>query len=120
MEVEQGELVLCEFYFSDLSASKQRPVVVFRDNLPFDDFVGIPVSSQINNLHHDEFLLEPEHIVEGALPKISKVMVRKTLVVSKGVVIKKYGRLTPGRFQKLHADFCRYFECCSHPHGSPE
>lgn len=46
MEVEQGELVLCEFYFSDLGASKRRPVIVFRDNLPFDDFVDIPVSSK--------------------------------------------------------------------------
>ena len=112
MEVEQGELVLCEFYFSDLGASKRRPVIVFRDNLPFDDFVGIPVSSKINTLHHDEFLLQSEHIVEGSLPKVSKVMVRKTLVISKNVVTKKYGKLTPERLQKLHADFCRYFECC--------
>lgn len=58
MDVGQGELVLCEFYFSDLGASKRRPVIAFRDNLPFDDFVGIPVSSRISNLHRDEFLLE--------------------------------------------------------------
>ena len=27
-------------------------------------------------------------------------------------VAKKYGKLAPERLQKLHADFCRYFECC--------
>lgn len=113
MDVEQGELVLCEFYFSDLGASKRRPVIVFRDNLPFDDFVGIPVSSRISNLHWDEFLLEPEDIAEGTLPKLSKVMVRKTLVISKAVITKKYGKLTPERFQRLHSDFCKYFDCCA-------
>ncbi|MCL7945100.1 type II toxin-antitoxin system PemK/MazF family toxin [Marinobacter sp. ATCH36] len=112
MEVEQGELVLCEFYFSDLGASKRRPVVVFRDNLPFDDFVGIPVSSKVNTLHADEFLLEAADLVEGVLPKPSKIMVRKTFVISKHVIIKKYGALAPARFQKLHSDFCRYFGCC--------
>lgn len=35
MEVKQGELMLCEFYFSDFKHYKLRPVVVFRDNLPF-------------------------------------------------------------------------------------
>ncbi|PPK51339.1 type II toxin-antitoxin system PemK/MazF family toxin [Marinobacter persicus] len=113
MDVEQGELVLCEFHFSDLGASKRRPVIVFRDNLPFDDFVGIPVSSKTSTLHKDEFLLEPEDMSEGALPKRSKVMVRKTLVISKAVITKKYGKLTLGRFQKLHSDFCKYFDCCS-------
>ncbi len=62
MEIKQGELVLCEFYFSDLEGSKQRPVIVFKDNLPFNDFVGIPVSSKINKLHVDESLLEPEEL----------------------------------------------------------
>jgi len=43
IEVCQGDIVLCEFYFSDIKKSKKRPVLVFRDNLPFDDFVAIPI-----------------------------------------------------------------------------
>lgn len=112
MDVKQGELVLCEFYFSDLEQSKRRPVIVFRDNLPFDDFVGIPVSSKIDTLYADESLLQPEELLDGGLPKVSKVMVRKTFVISKNVVSKKYGALAPMRFQKLHSDFCEYFGCC--------
>lgn len=112
MDVKQGELVLCEFYFSDLGESKRRPVIVFKDNLPFDDFIGVPVSSKVHKLHADESLLQPDELREGVLPKISKVMVRKTFVISKAVVDKKYGVLTPERFQALHRDFCRYFDCC--------
>jgi mRNA interferase MazF len=43
MEIKTGDIVLCEFYFSDLKTSKQRPVLVFKDNLPYGDFVGISV-----------------------------------------------------------------------------
>lgn len=112
MEVMQGELVLCEFYFSDFRQHKLRPAIVFRDNLPFSDFVGIPVSSQLLKLHSDESLLEQDDFSHGILPKRSKVMVRKTFVISKQVVVKKYGQLTEARFHKLHQDFCQYFGCC--------
>lgn len=45
MEVNTGDIVLCEFYFSDLKTSKNRPVLVLKDNLPFDDFIAVPISS---------------------------------------------------------------------------
>ena len=47
MEIDQADIVLCEFYFSDLKQVKNRPVLVFKDNLPYDDFVAIPISSKI-------------------------------------------------------------------------
>jgi len=112
MDLAPGDLLLCEFYFSDLKSSKRRPVIVFKDNLPFDDFVGIPVSSQISKLHLDEFILEPSDMAFGVLPKRSKVMVRKTFVISRQVIVKKYGKLSDVRFMRLHQDFCRFFECC--------
>lgn len=111
MEIKQGQLVLCQFYFSDLATSKFRPVIVFKDNLPFDDFVGIPVSSRISALHEDESLLTEADVLLGLLPKPSKVMVRKTFVISKHVVVKAYGVLTEDRFNQLSVDFCRYFGC---------
>jgi mRNA interferase MazF len=51
MEIKQSDVVLCEFFFSDLSQSKKRPVLVFKDNLPYDDFIAVPISSKIQNLH---------------------------------------------------------------------
>lgn len=82
MDLKAGDLLLCEFYFSDFKQSKQRPVLLFKDNLPFDDFVGIPVSSQIHQLHEDESLIEQTDFINGILPKRSKVMLRKTFVIS--------------------------------------
>lgn len=89
MEVKQREIVLCEFFFSDLKQYKMRPVVVFKTNLPFDDFVGIPISSQLTNLNDDEILIEQSDFIDGLLPKRSKVIVRKTFVISSRVIVKK-------------------------------
>ena len=72
VDLKVGDVVLCEFYFSDLGARKHRPVIVFRDNLPFEDFVGVPVSSQTATLHDDEFILEPTELAEGSFPSVRK------------------------------------------------
>lgn len=104
MDLKQGDVVLCEFYFSDLQSSKKRPVLVFKDNLPYDDFIAIPISSKIEQLNNDDF-------EKGSIPKKSKLILRKTFVVSKDVVLKKYGSLNKNSFDKYQEKFCRYFGC---------
>ncbi len=111
MEVNIADVVLCEFYFSDTRASKKRPVLVFKDNLPYDDFIGIAISSRTHQIYEDEFILDNTAFLTGEIPKISKLMLRKTFVVSKTVIIKKYGRLTDEVFTHLSHEFCRYFNC---------
>ncbi|MDY0122154.1 MAG: type II toxin-antitoxin system PemK/MazF family toxin [Sulfurimonas sp.] len=111
MEIKEADILLCEFYFSDLKKSKQRPVLVLKDNLPYNDFIAIPISSKIHNLHQDELLLENKDFLNGSIPVASKVMTRKTFVVSKDVVLKKYGTLTQVNFAKYHGAFCNYFQC---------
>ncbi len=46
MDVITGDIVLCEFYFSDLTATKKRPVMVLKAALPHNDFVGLPFICQ--------------------------------------------------------------------------
>ena len=111
MDIKQFDIVLCEFYFSDIAKSKNRPVLVFKDNLPYDDFVAIPISSKIDKLQEDEMIVDMNDLEEGNLPKTSKLMLRKTFVVSKEVVLKKYGTLTQEAYKKYHKQFCNYFRC---------
>jgi mRNA interferase MazF len=111
MEIGELDIVLCEFFFSDIKKSKNRPVLIFKDNLPYNDFVAIPISSQVDKMHSDEVIIDNDDLEIGALPKKSKLMIRKTFVVSKSVVIKRYGTLKKESYQRYHQDFCTYFGC---------
>ncbi len=113
MEIENGAVVLCEFYFSDFNSLKNRPVMVLRKNLPYNDFAAIPISSKIENLFPDEMIIDKDDFETGCLPVKSKMMLRKTFVVSNDVVKKKYGKLKQSSFHKFHKSFCEYFECCN-------
>ena len=83
MDINLAEIVLCEFYFSDLKTSKKRPVLVFRDSLPYNDFIAIPISSKTNNLKADEFIIDNDDFEHGNIPKKSKLMIRKHLLCQK-------------------------------------
>ncbi len=111
MEITQGDVVLCEFYFSDLKSSKKRPVLVLKDNLPYNDFVAMAISSKIDKLQADEMIIENSDFEYGDIPQKSKLMIRKTFVVSKISVLKKYGSVHKDSFAKYHENFCLYFDC---------
>jgi len=111
MEVDVGDVVLCKFYFSDFQEYKNRPVLVFKDNLPFDDFVAIPISSKIERLYFDEHIINSSDFSIGNLVVDSKLMLRKTFVVSKKSILKKYGKLSENSFKKVYKLFCEYFAC---------
>jgi mRNA interferase MazF len=111
MEIKHLDIVLCKFYFSDLKKSKDRPVLVFKDNLPHDDFIAIPISSKIDKMHEDEILIQNRDFSQGNIPKTSKLMIRKTFVVSKASVLKKYGTLNKISYEIYLAAFCKYFGC---------
>ena len=111
MDVKTADVVLCEFYFSDLKTSKKRPVLVLKDTNLYDDFVGLPISSQLDKLLAGEFEIDNSMFQFGSIPKKSKLIVRKPFVVSKNVVIKKYGTLNQQSFLNFHKLFCEYFGC---------
>jgi len=111
MEIKHLDIVLCKFYFSDFKKSKDRPVLVFKDNLPYDDFIAIPISSKIDKMYEDELLIQNKNLLEGSIPKTSKLMIRKTFVVSKQSVLKKYGTLNEKSYETYQNVFCKYFGC---------
>ena len=109
--MEIAEVVLCKVYFSSLNTFKNRPVLVLKDNLPYNDFIGIPISSQIERLQFDEFIISNNDFENGKIPKQSKVMIRKVFTISKNNVIKIYGKLNKEKFTEINKIFCNYFEC---------
>jgi len=109
--MEIGEVVLCKVYFSSFNNFKNRPVLVFKDNLPYNDFIGLPISSKIENLQIDEFIISNKDFKNGKIPKTSKVMIRKSFIISNSSILKSYGTLNSLKFNEIKNRFCNYFEC---------
>ncbi len=92
-----GDLVLVPVPFSDLSAVKQRPVVVMTPRAYMEtsggDFVAVAVTS--NPLERPYSLpISNEDLVDGELPKPSRVRVDKIFNLNRDQVRKRFGRLT--------------------------
>lgn len=104
--------LLCEFYFGDLKATKKRPILMLKDNLPHDDFMGLSISSQLEKLLASEFEIDNSMFQFGSILKKSKIIIRKPFVVSKNVMIKKYCSIKQSAFENYHRLFCEYFGCC--------
>jgi mRNA interferase MazF len=62
---ERGELVLVPYPFTDLSASKRRPVLALTAPDVYGDFIGLPITSRP----------KPEH----GLPLVQADMTKGTL-----------------------------------------
>lgn len=111
MDIKPLDIVLCKFYFSDLKSYKNRPVLIFKDNLPFNDFVCMAISSRCDTIYEDEMIVDNSKLLDGSLPKKSKIMIRKTFLIQKDIVIKKYATLKDEEFQKISKQFCDYYGC---------
>lgn len=88
MEIKTRDILLCSFYFSNFQQTKNRPVLILKDNLPFDDFIAVPISSKIEKLNNDEFIISSDDFSSGNIPQKSKLILRKTFVVSKKMLLK--------------------------------
>ena len=62
-------------------------------------------------MYPDENLVDCSKFSEGGIPKTSRIMVIMTLVVSKSVVIKKYGTLKEDAIRQYRKLFRLNFEC---------
>ena len=64
MEIRQADIVLCQFYFSDLKQSKERPVLVFKDNL------NLKNNSKLNTKNSSLFYA---HFINENIPQVQRV-----------------------------------------------
>ncbi|MEA2028482.1 MAG: hypothetical protein U9N49_05855 [Campylobacterota bacterium] len=73
--------------------------------------VRMKCGSKSQKLNLDEQIIDNSHFENGAIPKPSKFMLRKTFVVSKNAVIKRYGIISQKSFEQYKVSFCQYFKC---------
>jgi mRNA interferase MazF len=87
----QGELVLIPVPFTDLSASKKRPVLVISNdayNAANQDIIVVAVTS---NLAQQGIPITTSDLKQGQMPKPSLVRADKLYTLNQGIVVKRIG-----------------------------
>lgn len=92
---KQGDIVLIPIPFSDLTYSKQRPVLVISTdsyNNTFEDIVVVAITSKIRDLEYS-IRITTEDLAEGELKVASEIRADKIYTLSKDIVKKKFGQV---------------------------
>jgi mRNA interferase MazF len=116
MGLKKGDIVLVEFPFTDLSQTKFRPAVVLAANLAINEFTVCFVSSQkVETLYGGESALlesDPDFSQTG-LRISSKVRVTRITTLSKQLITRRMGNLSPSHLQQLDATLIQAFQLSS-------
>ncbi|MBW7474800.1 type II toxin-antitoxin system PemK/MazF family toxin [Paenibacillus oenotherae] len=92
---EQGDILLIPFPFSDLSSTKQRPVLVLSNSAYNGSQQDILVAGITSNLSDRTYLihLTTNDLEQGQLKVDSGIRADKIYTLSKQIVVKKFGRV---------------------------
>jgi mRNA interferase MazF len=108
---ERGDLLLVPFPFSDLSATKRRPVLALTASDSYGDFIALPVTSRSQAEHG--LPLAAADLVTGSLPAASWIRTNRIVTLNVSLVVKTVGRVSEQTVAAAIARFCAYI-------GSPE
>lgn len=103
---ERGDLLLIPFPFSDLSASKRRPVVALTASDGYGDFIALPVTSRPQTEHG--LPITPSELFEGTLPAPSWIRINRIVSLNESLVIKRVGRLSERAVAAAIDNLCFY------------
>jgi mRNA interferase MazF len=95
--IATGTVVLVPFRFSDLSGAKRRPgLVVSPVGLRQDDLIVCAITSQRSaRLSPWDVAIEATDLLDQRLPRPSVILVAKLFTIHRGLVVARFGRLTP-------------------------
>ena len=107
IKFEQGEILIVPFPFSDLIGIKQRPVLVLSktdSNKNREDIITCGITSNIKDVNNS-VLINNENLMNGEIPKTSRIKVDKLFTLEKSIVKKSIGRLDKVTFDKVKKEF---------------
>jgi mRNA interferase MazF len=110
---ERGDLLLIPFPFTDLSASKRRPVLALTHSDSYGDFIALPVTSRPQHAHG--LPIAPNDLVEGLLPAPSWIRTNRIVTLNESLVVKRVGRLSMGSVSAAIECVCLYIKNDSIP-----
>ena len=107
IQFEQGDILIVPFPFSDLRGVMQRPVLVISRseyNNGCEDIITCGITSNLKNTQCS-VLLDNNDLIEGGIPKKSRIKVDKLFTLEKSIVKKKIARLNSECMKKVRREF---------------
>lgn len=101
---ERGDLLLVPFPFTDLSASKRRPVLALTRPDGYGDFIALPVTSRPQPKHG--LPIVTADLVHGELPAPSWIRVDRIVTLNASLVVKTVGRVSEDVVTAAVERFC--------------
>jgi mRNA interferase MazF len=92
MTCKWGDIVQVPFPFSDLSATKKRPVLALTDADGYGDFLAVGITSRTH--HPDSIPITATDIASGGLPVESSARIDRVITLNHRLILKTYGRGT--------------------------
>jgi len=95
IQCEQGDILLVPFPFTDLSSVKQRPVLVLSSteyNRNHEDIITCGITSNLKDREYS-ILLTNQEMLQGSLPKESRIKADKLFTLEKSIVKRKFGKV---------------------------
>jgi mRNA interferase MazF len=99
-------LLLVPFPFSDLSATKRRPVLALTTPGSYGDFIALPVTSRPQTEHG--LPVAASDLVTGSLPAASWVRTNRIVTLDTSLVVKTVGRVSERSVAAAVQRFCAY------------
>jgi mRNA interferase MazF len=106
MMFERGDLLLVPFLFTDLSATKRRPVLAVTAPDSYGDFIAIPVTSRPQAEYG--LPIAATDVLTGTLPAPSWIRTNRTITLNASPVVKTVGHVSERLVMAAVERFCAY------------
>ena len=107
IKINQKDLVLLSYPFSNLEDRKVRPALVISNDLfnrKSQDCILVPLTSVIKNEPYS-IIINQENLRDGKLIKTSRIKVDKIFSIQKDLIKMKIGGLDEETFGKVKREF---------------
>jgi mRNA interferase MazF len=103
---ERGDVVLVPYPFTDLSASKRRPVLALTAPDSYGDFIGLPITSRPRPEHG--IALVQADMTQGTLPAASWIRTDRIVTLSSNLVVKAVGHVSASILSDAVKHICSF------------
>jgi mRNA interferase MazF len=104
MTCKRGNIIQVPFPFSDLSATKKRPVLALTDADNYGDFLAVGITCRTH--HPNAIPITATDLATGDLPVASSVRIDRVITINQKLMLKTYGQTNPSFVDQVLDAIC--------------